>query len=158
MPRIALGLGSNMGESKATLYHACEALSTLPAMDALSLRCSLLYHTPALLPDDAPEWWDRPYINQVITLEGLIVHPETLLLQIKTIEKTLGRIDRGRWSPREIDIDIIAIEGVQYVSESLKIPHAHAHLREFVLRPLCDIWSTCLLSDKTAAEWLSSIV
>jgi 2-amino-4-hydroxy-6-hydroxymethyldihydropteridine diphosphokinase len=154
MPRIAFGLGSNMGESEALLAQARKALTELQGMQPETLQCSALYHTPALLPENAPDWWNRLYLNQVVTLEGSVPDPEILLEEIKHIEKNMGRVDRGRWSPREIDIDIIAVEGVNYSSNTLQIPHSHAHLRDFVLIPLVEIWEECVLQGKTAAQWL----
>lgn len=42
-------------------------------------------------------------------------------------------IDKG---PRNIDLDILLYENVQYNDERLQIPHLLMHEREFVQRPL----------------------
>jgi len=58
-----------------------------------------------------------------------------------------GRRASQRWSPRPLDIDIVDYKGVIFnwdmrrplVGRRLILPHAEAHKRAFVLRPLCDI-------------------
>ena len=144
-----------MGDSLALLASARDSICAISGMDASTLLISTIYETPALLPENAPDWWNRPYLNQVIVMcgnEAVFQAPEALLASVKTIETALGRQDRGRWSPREIDIDILAIEGVSYHSDTLTIPHAEAHKRAFVLQPLCEMWEDCVLADGTTAK------
>lgn len=54
----------------------------------------------------------------------------------------------NRFGPRELDLDILGFDdncvvehrgGSQASDRELFIPHRRAHLRDFVLRPLCDI-------------------
>lgn len=152
MPRIAFGLGSNIGDCAALLAAARQALAHLPGANPDSLRASQEYHNPALLPDNAPAEWNRPFINQVITLEAsaaLLSDPTALLGHIQAIEKRLGRIERGHWGPREIDIDIIAIEGRRHELPELTVPHPHAHQRLFVTEPLKEVWPDAPL----AGDW-----
>jgi 2-amino-4-hydroxy-6-hydroxymethyldihydropteridine diphosphokinase len=141
--RIAFGLGGNVGEVQRTLQLAVKALCDLPYADAQSLKLSGYYHSEALLDADAPAEWNMPFVNQVITLECAITDMEALLRDIKCIETQLGRQDRGHWGPRELDIDIIAIEHVRYHSDTLTIPHKEAHKRDFVLVPLREVWPEC---------------
>ncbi len=144
--RIAFGLGGNVGDSRDYCERAVLLLAALPVLKAESLVVSSFYRSPALLPDDAPSEWDQPFINQVVTLEeNAKVQPEQLLAEIKQIEQLLGRQVRGHWAPREIDIDIVAIEGAEYTSETLTIPHPRAHERAFVVLPLAEIWPDCRL-------------
>ena len=58
---------------------------------------------------------------------------------LKQTEVTLGRIDRGRWGPREIDIDILAYDDVLMVDDVLTLPHPQLDQRRFVLEPLMEI-------------------
>lgn len=143
MPKIAFGLGGNVGNVSENLKHAIRLLCALPYVDAYSLRYSSLYESPALLDHDAPSEWNMPFINQVVTLECHMQDWERLLHDVKNIESVIGRIKRGHWAPREIDVDIIYIDGVHYESDTLTIPHKEAHQRDFVLLPLKEIWEDC---------------
>jgi 2-amino-4-hydroxy-6-hydroxymethyldihydropteridine diphosphokinase / dihydropteroate synthase len=128
--------------------------------NSLSLRVhkiSPIYHSPALLPDDAPTTWDQPFLNLNILCETNLT-PLQLLDLIKTIELKLGRTLRGRWAPREIDIDILAMDSLVYETDLLKIPHPGLIHRPFALLPLSDLvpnWKfpiPGLYFGKTASE------
>jgi 2-amino-4-hydroxy-6-hydroxymethyldihydropteridine diphosphokinase len=55
------------------------------------------------------------------------------------IEKEIGRVERSRWGPREIDIDIL-LYGDRVINETvMTIPHAEMVNRRFVLQPLAEI-------------------
>jgi 2-amino-4-hydroxy-6-hydroxymethyldihydropteridine diphosphokinase len=52
----------------------------------------------------------------------------------------VGRDAGGpRHGPRVIDIDLLLLEGVQYSSERLTLPHAEVSSRRFVLVPLLEL-------------------
>jgi 2-amino-4-hydroxy-6-hydroxymethyldihydropteridine diphosphokinase len=131
---IILGLGSNQGDKKTYLEKSIAALSNI----LTSLRCSSFYESDALLPQDAPENWNIPFLNRAISGETLL-SPQDLLKEIKTIEKKLGRIDRGRWGPREIDIDILAYHDDVIQEPDLIIPHVGLLERDFALIPFAEI-------------------
>ena len=62
-----------------------------------------------------------------------------LLELLKGIEKELGRQERDRWGPREIDIDLL-FYGDQIVSDpDLVVPHPQMQNRAFVLIPLAQV-------------------
>jgi 2-amino-4-hydroxy-6-hydroxymethyldihydropteridine diphosphokinase len=152
--RIAFGLGSNIGNRANYLRQAVQHLCALQGLDSSEFQQSSIIETPAILPEGAPLDWDIAFFNQILVMrlhEPFISNPELLLQAIKIIEADLGRIQRGHWSPREIDIDIIAIEGLEWQSETLQIPHKHAHLRHFVLQPLCEIWADAILANGLSA-------
>ena len=152
---ILLGLGSNLGEREATLREAAHELSVAGIKP---LRQSALMETPALLPTGAPPAWNLPFMNQV--MEVATTHePSALLGILKSIELQLGRIDRGRWGPREIDLDLLAYHDVMLESETLTIPHPQLPYRRFVLAPLAEIapqWRHPALG-KTASELLEEL-
>jgi len=139
MAEVFIGLGSNQGDRAAMLAAAVERLSE--AMDRMSL--SSIYESVALLPDDAPEEWNTPYLNQVLKGDAMC-EPEELLALCQRIEDELGRVRSGYWGPRVIDIDILS-HG-QYVLETptLMVPHPEMLNRDFVMVPLAEIapyWS-----------------
>jgi 2-amino-4-hydroxy-6-hydroxymethyldihydropteridine diphosphokinase len=132
---ILLALGSNVGNREAYLQRACDALD---GMGIRVVKRSSLLETPAMLPPGAPLSWDVPFVKLVVQV--LAEHePEALLAQVKTIEQELGRVDRGRWGPREIDIDILVYHDEICSSASLTLPHPGIALRDFVLRPIAEI-------------------
>lgn len=132
--KIFLGLGSNYGDRFANL---CAARNTLK-MHMSILQCSSVYEAPALLPENAPADWDIPFLNAVIGAETNL-DPLALLALIKNIEQQLGRQNRGHWSPREIDIDILWMEGGEMQTDTLTIPHKEMLKRDFVMVPLSEI-------------------
>ncbi len=157
--RIAFGLGSNMGDSATLLKQANCHLAKQLRVSTDDMLSSPIYETPPLLPKGAPETWNKPFLNQVTVIDvDTLPKPLALLETVKSIEANLGRIDRGHWSPREIDIDLIAVEGTTHHSKTLTIPHSEAHKRLFVLQPLCDLWPECVLQGGlTATQALSEI-
>lgn len=152
---IIVALGSNVGQREEYLAAARAALD---AHDVEIRRASSLVETPALLPPGAPPEWDMPFLNQVITV-ACDYQPGSLLLIMKSIEAELGRKDRGRWGPREIDLDLIDYHGQIMVEEHLVLPHPRMDERAFVLRPLKEIapeWRHPIF-ERTAEEMLKAL-
>ena len=58
---------------------------------------------------------------------------------LKSIEMDLGRIEKEKWGPREIDLDILFYNDIDYHDEVLDVPHAELEKRDFVIVPLCEI-------------------
>jgi 2-amino-4-hydroxy-6-hydroxymethyldihydropteridine diphosphokinase / dihydropteroate synthase len=134
--QIILGLGSNVGGRQQYIK---EAIALLKDREVITdIEISKIYQSAAVLPSGAPDDWDKHYLNLAI-LGTCILEPEEVLTQIKKIEKTIGRIDRGFWSPREIDIDILLYGDYNIVSENLTIPHKFLLERDFALLPINDL-------------------
>lgn len=150
---ILIALGSNVGNRAAWLQRACEAMEV---QGIRLLQISQPIETPALLADGAPPEWNMPFMNQVVRVQTSLT-PQALLAALKAIETALGRIDRGRWGPREIDLDLLAYDAQVFADDALTLPHAQLHRRDFVLRPLREIvpnWRHPTLG-KTPAEMLA---
>ena len=132
---VILGLGSNLNNKESYLRQAIDLLSINVLSNIVLSPC---YTSPALLPDNAPQDWDMPFLNMAIagTTE---FSPEALLSAIKQIEQTLGRQTRPVWAPREIDIDILAYDQLVLDTAQIQIPHKSLHLRPFAIFPLADI-------------------
>jgi 2-amino-4-hydroxy-6-hydroxymethyldihydropteridine diphosphokinase len=67
-----------------------------------------------------------------------------LLRVLKRIERMAGRRQRGRWTARPLDIDIVSFKGTRLnwphrATGRLTLPHPEAHRRLFVLQPLLSI-------------------
>ena len=129
---IYLGLGSNMGDRRSNLSRA---LAQLESQELTVSRVSPLIESPALLPENAPADWDRPFLNLAAECET-DASPQTVRKWIEEIEHGLGRVAGPRWSPRPVDIDILIWGDMRLATENLTIPHARIRERNFVLTPL----------------------
>jgi deoxyguanosine kinase len=127
---VWLALGSNVGDRAA---HLRKALENLREIAGGSLRVSKIYETEPVGP--GPQ---DPYLNLCVRL-ATVLNPRQLLEFCKTAETRIGRIPRGRWAPREIDIDILAYEGQMLREADLTLPHPGLAERQFVLVPLAEI-------------------
>ncbi len=127
---VLLGIGSNLGDSKAFIAQAV----TLISERFILLKESSLYETVSLLRDD-----QRNYYNKVISIE-CDLSPDELLQFIKELEVYIGRNKNPLyWGAREIDIDIIDRNGTVLDCDRLTIPHKCMSERSFVLIPLKEI-------------------
>jgi 2-amino-4-hydroxy-6-hydroxymethyldihydropteridine diphosphokinase len=124
-----LGLGSNVGDREQFLRSAIKSLEKI-----LYIRkISSIYESLSLKRDG-----QRNYYNVVMEANSG-VEPFNLLEKIKVIEKQIGRRSRERWGQREIDIDIIDIDGIFLDTHALTLPHADMFKRSFVLYPLLEL-------------------
>lgn len=140
---IILGIGCNIGDRLANLR---DALTHLRAIDELTVhQVSPVYESDALLPDNAPQNWDNPYLNLALSASTKLT-PEQLIAKTKAIEEKMGRLEHPHWSPRIIDIDILAWHEEHYHTDKLHIPHKGLLERPFALWPLADVapdWKYC---------------
>jgi dihydropteroate synthase/2-amino-4-hydroxy-6-hydroxymethyldihydropteridine diphosphokinase len=149
---IYLGLGSNLGDRRAQL---ARALDELAAGGLRIHRVSPLVESPALLPDDAPTDWNRPFLNLVAQCRGDLT-PHELLDLAKRVELALGRGEHARWSPRPIDVDILLYGREQIATERVQIPHPGVTHRAFVLSPLAMLAPRLTIPGRgtaTVLEW-----
>jgi len=131
---VILGLGSNKGDRAAMLWRVVEMLAPI----LQDIRHSSVYETKALLPDGAPPAWDMAFLNMAVAGETKL-SPQALLAAIKEIERNLGREAAERWAPREIDIDILAMDDLVLATPEIHIPHPGLLDREFALLPLVEL-------------------
>lgn len=154
--RAYIGLGSNVGDARATLEAAVAALGRLPG--ARLAGVSRLYRTKPVGVVDQPE-----FLNAVVALDVPAgPDPERaaldLLVALKELERVFGRQARERWGPRELDLDLLvfgrhrisverpadaiprsAARDPGAAARRLEVPHRSMHERLFVLAPLADL-------------------
>ena len=146
-----LGLGSNVGDRRANLQAAVDAL---PAHSVTVLASSSVYDTePVGQVLDQPE-----FLNAVVRISTALA-PEELLDACKAVERTLGRAAGGvRHGPRPIDVDVLLLGDVAFASERLNLPHAQVTARRFVLVPLLEVDPDVVLpSGESAAGALATL-
>jgi 2-amino-4-hydroxy-6-hydroxymethyldihydropteridine diphosphokinase len=138
-----LGLGSNLGERRA---HLAAAVAELPAHGVRVRRSSSVYETePVGLVTDQPE-----FLNACLEVDT-DHDPEALLDACKEVERVVGRSGGGpRHGPRVIDVDLLLLGGLEYVSPRLQLPHAEVSSRRFVLVPLLELDPELTLPDGRA--------
>jgi len=148
VPRHAfLALGSNLGDRRRYLR---DAIARLAAAEGVNLlRQSRVYETEAVGPVE-----QGPFLNLVVEVElAAEITPRQLLALAKETEREVGRKTRVRWGPREIDIDILLIEGETASEPDLTLPHPRMWERAFVMAPLADLAPTLSApGGETAAE------
>jgi 2-amino-4-hydroxy-6-hydroxymethyldihydropteridine diphosphokinase len=142
--KCLVGLGSNLGDSVATLVAARKDVSELPS--TFVLGSSSLYRTA---PVGGPEQAD--FINAVLLVDSP-AEPTDFLQQLQAIENKHARVRTERWGPRTLDLDIIDVAGFRSNSDALHIPHPRARERAFVLVPAREVAPTWMLGDVELAN------
>jgi len=127
-----LGLGSNIGDRRAHLQAAVDALA---GHGVTVVRSSSVYDTePVGLIVDQPE-----FLNACVEVETAHA-PAELLAACKEVEREVGRAAGGpRHGPRVIDVDVLLLGDLRYESERLTLPHEQVTSRRFVLVPLLEL-------------------
>jgi 2-amino-4-hydroxy-6-hydroxymethyldihydropteridine diphosphokinase/dihydropteroate synthase len=133
---LIIGLGSNIGDRLEHLRKALRFLQNVPGL--IIQQVSPVYISDALLPKNADSSWNTPYLNAALRCHTTL-SPQELLDKTKAIEKQCGRDSSFNWSPRIIDIDILAWDDLIKYEDKLHIPHEHLHERPFALLPLKDV-------------------
>jgi 2-amino-4-hydroxy-6-hydroxymethyldihydropteridine diphosphokinase len=125
-----VGLGANLGDARAALEAALQALATLPGTQVL--RRSSLYRS-APIDSSGPD-----YLNAVAELQTGLA-PLALLHALQAIEQDHGRERPYRNAPRTLDLDLLLHDDLRLDTPELMLPHPRAHQRAFVLLPLAEL-------------------
>jgi len=150
--KIIFGLGSNLGDRENNIAMAVDSLAS--QLSLANLKKSKILVNKALLKPDAPKEWDLDFFNIAVSADIDLQQfsPEKILEITQKIEKQIGRKRneyKVLWAPREIDIDILAIDNLVIdLGKKLRIPH-HALLeRDFFLQTIAEIEN----------EWLTKFI
>jgi 2-amino-4-hydroxy-6-hydroxymethyldihydropteridine diphosphokinase len=129
--RVALSLGSNLGDKIEQLKNAIEAIKV--AVGEVEFVSSFYESEP---------WGyqsENQFVNVCLTCYTEL-NPFELLKILKEIEARMGRTTTTTgYQDRCIDIDIVLYHNEEIKSEQLTIPHPHFKKREFVMIPLREI-------------------
>ena len=128
--RVFVGLGANLGDARAALAAALDALDSHPAIERVAT--SSLYRTA---PVDAT---GPDYLNAVVELRTTL-GPLDLLKALQAIESDHGRQRPYPNAPRTLDLDLLLFGQRELDDPALTLPHPRLHQRAFVLEPLAQI-------------------
>ena len=126
--RVAIALGSNLGDRARTLASARAAIGALP--ESALVRASEVEETAPVGP--VPQ---GPYLNQMLLVDTALA-PRALMDALLTIERDHGRERRERWGPRTLDCDIVLFGSRSVQERDLVIPHPELPRRDFWRREL----------------------
>jgi 2-amino-4-hydroxy-6-hydroxymethyldihydropteridine diphosphokinase len=133
MSTLALiGLGSNLGDRKATLDAALGALAQTPGV---ALRAASRYHETA--PIGGPSG-QGAFLNAAARLRTTL-SATALLGALRKIESRFGRIRSERWAARTLDLDLLMYGELISDAADLTLPHPRMAVRRFVLAPLSEV-------------------
>ncbi|MFZ1321893.1 MAG: 2-amino-4-hydroxy-6-hydroxymethyldihydropteridine diphosphokinase, partial [Ignavibacteria bacterium] len=111
-----LGLGSNIGERISYIQRVITELDD-------SQNISILKNSSVFETEPWGNFDQDNYLNSVIEIETDL-GPMELLLELKSLEKKIGRSENKKWSEREIDIDILFYGDLVIQNENINIPHS----------------------------------
>lgn len=131
---VYLGLGSNLGNREQYLRQAIAALGEAAG------KVEQVSHFIETEP------WGyqsaHTYVNACVRLNTTL-SPHELLKATQQIERNLGRTHKTRnreYHDRVIDIDLLLYDDLHLSTPELTLPHPLMHERDFVMKPLNEIW------------------
>lgn len=131
MPRVAIALGSNLGDREAAFRFAVAGLAEFIS----NLRISNSIETDP----EGEEQQDQPrYLNAVLVGETSLAARD-LLDRLLAIEQGYGRQRPYPNAPRTLDLDLILLGDVIEDGPGLQVPHPRFRERLFVLDPLSEV-------------------
>lgn len=146
-----IALGSNVGNRELFIGTAVQEIACVDGIEILA-SSSLMNTEPVGVTDQ------DTYLNQMLLINTNI-SPSVLLKTFKDIEKKIGRVDRGIWAPREIDIDIVTYEAVVSSAPELIVPHPQFFNRRFMMMGAMELFPDYVVegTDKTIEEIYNEI-
>ena len=133
MAIVYLNIGSNLGNRENNIEKALDKIGDLFGY----------YGVSEIIETEAWGFDSRQKFLNIGVVIRTFLEPEKLLERIKSIEKKISdmshRDSDGKYADREIDIDIMAIEGLKYESGKLQVPHRYLKARKFFLQPLYEL-------------------
>ena len=131
MPTAYIGLGSNLGDRRASLERALALLGQTAGVTVLGVS-AFIETDPVGGPPQGR------FLNAAAAVETAL-DPHALLRALLGIEDQLGRVRREENGPRIIDLDLLLYEDRIIETADLVLPHPRMHERRFVLAPLAEI-------------------
>lgn len=131
MNKVALSLGSNLGDRKENIK---KAVNLLENKFKTKFKKSPVYETPPLYYN-GPEF----FYNCCVVFETEL-SPDKIFEVTSSVEEEIGRTKkRLRNVPRLVDVDVILIGDNIIANDKITVPHPGMQDRLFVLKPLSEI-------------------
>ena len=150
MDRVAVALGSNLGDRRAHLDHAVAALHSLLS----NLSVSLYYDTvPVGVLGPQPVYLNAAAVGDTP------LPARALMDALLAIEGARGRTRPHPNAARTLDLDLILVGETVIDEPGLILPHPRFRERRFVLEPLAQIAPDLRdpVSGKTVGELLATL-
>lgn len=129
--KVAVAIGSNLGDRRSAIAFAAERLSALIPPITLS-------HSVETEPEGEGLEGQPLYLNAAAVGETELGARE-LLDALLAIERDYGRERPHPGAPRTLDLDLILLGDTREHSPGLDVPHPRFRERFFVLGPLAEI-------------------
>jgi 2-amino-4-hydroxy-6-hydroxymethyldihydropteridine diphosphokinase len=148
--RVAIAIGSNLGDRRAHLDFAIRRLGTL--LDNLT-PSSYLETEPVAAPGPQPLFLNAAAVGETAW------SPPALLDALLGIERARGRARPYPNAPRTLDLDLILFGDQVIDTSGLVVPHPRFRERRFVLEPLASIAPDLVdpITGLSVAELLAKI-
>jgi 2-amino-4-hydroxy-6-hydroxymethyldihydropteridine diphosphokinase len=147
--RVAIALGSNLGDRRAHLNYAIDALQ----LDLADIGVSSFHETQPI--GVGPE--HRTFLNAAV-VGRTALSARQLMERLLEIEGERGRARPYPMAPRTLDLDLV-LYGENIIEEDgLCVPHPRFRERDFVLTPLAEIAPDMVdpVTGKSVSELLSN--
>jgi len=150
LTRVAIALGSNLGDREGYLRAALAALGT----SVHHLRVSTFHETAPVGVGPQPT-----FLNAVAVGDTALT-PRELLDTLLDVERELGRERPYPGAARTLDLDLILYDEAIMDAPELTVPHPRFRERRFVLEPLAELapdWRDPV-TGRTVEELLRGLV
>lgn len=130
MDRVAIALGSNLGDRRAHLDYAIARLQRAVP----NLRVSRYYETePVGVSEPQPAFLNAAAVGDTS------LSARAILALLLSIERERGRERPFQNAARTLDLDLILLGSQVIDDDGLVVPHPRFRERRFVLEPLAEI-------------------
>ena len=127
--RVAVALGSNLGDRRAHLDHARARLAATLG----DFRCSSYVETDPVGVGPQPRFLNAAAVGTTA------LEPRALLDLLLAIERERGRERPAPGAARTLDLDLILFGDRIVDEEGLRVPHPRFRERVFVVAPLAEV-------------------
>ncbi len=141
--RCYIGLGSNLGDSRANIEAALRHLAGAPEISMIAV--APFYRTAPV------GYTDQAYFINTVAEINTSLSPRQLLQRLQAIENMLGRVRTVRWGPRTVDLDLLLYGSAVIDEPDLQVPHPRMHRRAFVMVPLADLHPDLVVAGEKAS-------